>query len=79
MIFLVGSMHNRQRRLAISRAKIEKKCRRYKEVMEGFKAFQAQRSNEANPYNPVSEMTKYQAWRNGWCMAQDKQKEKDNE
>ena len=69
-----GNMRRRQR-AAISQAEIIKKCKLYKEVLEGFRAFRAGHSDDNNPYDPVDEMKQYQAWRNGWLMAQEKENE----
>lgn len=41
--------------------------------MEGFRAFRQGLPRNTNPYDDK----KRKAWDQGWCMAQDKQKEKE--
>jgi len=67
----------RLRRLAISKAEIMKKCKRFKELSEGSRAFNRNLAARANPYDPASSMDKYQAWLNGWMMARLRAEEKE--
>ncbi len=69
----------RRRRAAISQSEIRKRCKLFGPIAEGYRAFSQTRVLDVamNPYRPES--ADWNAWLQGWKMAEDKQQERDNE
>ncbi len=69
-------MWGRRRRAAISQSEIRKQCKLFGPLAEGYRAFRQTRVLDValNPYKPGT--IESEAWLAGWCMAEDKQREK---
>ncbi len=72
-------MWNRRRRAAISQSEVMKRCKLFGPLAEGYRAYQQteDRGMVTVPYRPGS--PDWEAWFQGWKMAEDKQREKDND
>ncbi len=72
-------MWNRRRRAAISQSEIRKRGKLFGPIAEGYRAFNQTADFGAVhvPYRTNS--SDWKAWMQGWSMAVDKQREKDNE
>ena len=72
----------RRRRAAISQSEIRKRCKLFGPIAEGTRAFREGIPRDYNPYHIIGSwkqtLTEV-AWNQGWDLAQDKQREKDNE
>ena len=69
-------MWSRRRRAAISQSEIRKRCKLFGPIAEGTRAF---REGTPRYYNPYKRTSNEVAWNQGWDLAQDKQRERDNE
>ncbi len=69
-------MWNRRRRAAISQAEIRKRCKLFGPIAEGTRAFREGQRRGSNPHNDINTAN---AWFQGWDLAQDKQRERDDE
>ncbi len=68
-------MQRRRQRVAINQAKIRKECKPYGPLLKGFRAFREGFPRSSNPFKGEDQ----KAWFQGWDMAQEKQKEKEND
>ena len=73
----------RRQRMAISQSEIRKRCKLLGPITQGFRAFQSGIPRDDNPYSGKAENKVYLqnswAWSQGWDLAQDRQKEKEND
>lgn len=65
----------RKQRAAISQAEIRKKCKLLGPIAEGSRAFREGLRRGSNPHHNINNAN---AWFQGWKLAQDKQREREN-
>jgi len=68
---------NRQR-IAVSKAQVAKQSYLWGSIAQGFRAFREGLPREDNPHRHEG-INQYNAWNQGWDMAQEQQQEKEND